>query len=396
MKIFHISDLHIGKHLNSYDLSEVQKDVLNQIIAATEHEKPNVIVIAGDIYDKSAPSGEAFQLLDEFFSALEAIKPQIPVFIISGNHDNRFRLNYAGGFLARHGIHIAAAPPQKEDEFLEKFILQDAYGDICFYLMPFVKPEDAKNLLGKEALIHTYDDAFAAILNRETIDYSKRNVLIAHQFFVSGEKQPEKRESELRYISVGGIDSVDICHVINFDYVALGHIHTSQHIGKPYIRYSGTPLKYSVSEANDDKSITVVTLKEKSCEPEIKFIPLNMKPDVKKLKGTLQEIISMSNEDLKKDYVSITLTDEEALFRPKDRLGDFFEKIIDVTIDNMRTKALMHNDVEAEAERTDHPLGLFCDFYQEMNGQPISEAERAVIAEVIEKLICNMQDKAQK
>ncbi len=385
MKIFHISDLHIGKRLNLFDLLEVQKNVLNQIIKAARTEQPDVIIIAGDIYDKSSPSGEAVRLLSEFFSELADIEPQISILIISGNHDSNLRLNYAASFLAKHSIHICATLPQNKEEYIKKMTFSDRYGDIYFYMMPFVKPEDAKNLLGKEANIHTYDEAFAAILDREAIDYSKRNVLIAHQFFVSKDSEPDKRDSELRYICVGGIDSVDTSHVEQFDYVALGHLHTSQHIGKTYIRYSGTPLKYSVSEAKDSKSITVVTLKEKNSEPEITFIPLYMNPDLKKLKGTLNEVIAMADEQLKEDYVSIVLTDEDSLFRPKDRLGDFYNRIVDVTIENTRTKKLSYSDIDEKFNEEDNPIDIFCEFYQEMNGQPISQDEKKIMTDILKE-----------
>ncbi len=386
MKIFHISDLHIGKRLNLFDLLEVQKNVLNQIIEAAKRERPDVIIVAGDIYDKSSPSGEAIRLLSEFFNELAEIEPQIPILIISGNHDSNLRLDYAASFLAKHNIYICATLPQSQKEHLNKMTFYDKYGEVHFYMMPFVKPEDAKNLLGKEAGIHTYDEAFAAILDRESIDYSKRNVLIAHQFFVSKDCEPEKRDSEMRYISVGGIDSVDTCHIDQFDYVALGHLHTSQHIGKTYIRYSGTPLKYSVSEAKDSKSITVVTLKEKSSEPEITFIPLYMNPDLKKLKGTLNEVIAMADEQLKEDYVSIILTDEDSLFRPKDRLGDFYNKIVDVTIENTRTKNFIYNDVDEKFNEEDNPIDIFCEFYQEINGQPISQEEKTIVLDILKEL----------
>lgn len=386
MKIFHISDLHIGKRLHLFDLSQVQRDVFNQIIEAAKRERPDVIVIAGDVYDKSSPSGEATKLLNEFFNELADIELQIPVLVISGNHDNNLRLNYASSFLEKHNIYISAVLPQNEEEYLKKITFYDEYGEVHFYMMPFVKPEDAKNLLGKESDIHTYDEAFAAILNRELIDYSKRNVLIAHQFFVSNGNEPDKRDSEMRYISVGGIDSVDTCHIEQFDYVALGHLHTSQHIGKPYIRYSGTPLKYSVSESKDKKSITVVTLKEKGSQPDITFIPLYMNPDLKKLSGTLQEVIAMSNEYLKEDYVSITLTDEESLFRPKDRLDDFYNKIIEVIIDNTKTKKFVYHDVDEKFSEEDNPLEIFCEFYQEMNGQPISEDEKTILVEILKEV----------
>lgn len=383
MKLFHISDLHIGKQLNLYDMSDAQRDVLAQITAAAERERPDAIIIAGDIYDRSAPSGEAFALFDAFLNSLGNLKPMIPVLIISGNHDSSLRLNFASSFLAKHQIYISSAPPQTQEEQLKKIVLQDEYGPVNFYMLPFVKPADAKNLFGADVQIRTYDDAFAAVLAREEIDFAQRNVLIAHQFFVSGSAEPERRESELRYISVGGIDSVDVSHIRQFDYAALGHIHSAQQIGTPHIRYCGTPLKYSVSEAADKKAVTIVTLAEKGAKPQIGFLPLVMKPDVKKLCGTFDEITAMAEEN-RDDFVSITLTDEKPLFRPGERLREYYGNIIDIHIENTRTAALLKNDA-AEPEN-EEPLALFSDFYREMNGQPISDEELAVMTDVLEKV----------
>lgn len=385
MKFFHISDLHIGKQLHLYDLSEVQRDVLRQIVCAAQIKRPDAILIAGDIYDKSVPSGEAFRIFDEFLNALGDIQPMIPVIIISGNHDHPSRLNFASSFLEKHHIYISTALPQTPQEHIRKVVLTDEYGSVNVYMLPFTRPADARNLFGDSAGIRTYDDAVGAIMERECVDDAQRNVLVAHQFFVSGEVQPEKRESEMSVLSVGGIDSVAIRHVEKFDYVALGHMHTSQSIGKPHIRYSGTPLKYSVSEADDQKSITVVTLGEKGTEPKIEFIPLTMKPDVRKLRGSYEQIKGMSDEDTKDDYVSIVLTDDEALYMPQERLREFYSRILEIRVDNTRTAALLRNDLISESANED-PLTLFCDFYQEMNGQPISDREKAVIKAAIEQV----------
>ncbi len=384
MKLFHISDLHIGKQLHLHDMANIQRKMLHQIVEHAKRERPDGILIAGDIYDKSAPSGEAFAIFDEFLKEVNELNPQIPVFLIAGNHDSQLRLQYASRFLEKEKIYISAMPPQSEEEWLKKITLEDTYGPVHIYLLPFVKPSDGKNFFREEKEIRTYDDAVAAFLEREQIDTRERNVLVAHQFFTSGAVEPERRESEMRYISVGGIENVSTRHVEDFDYVALGHIHTCQKIGHPYIRYSGTPLKYSVSEANDQKGITVVTLLEKGKEAKIEFIPLMMEPDVKKIKGTLAEVIEMYDEKLREDYVSITLTNEEMLFRPKDRLQEFYHHILEVNFENRRTKALLQKEVVDVTQ--ENPLELFADFYQDMNGQPMSEAEERVIKEILENL----------
>lgn len=384
MKIFHISDLHIGKQLHLYDISEVQRNVLAQIVELAKKERPDVIVIAGDIYDKAAPSGEAFRLFDEFLNGLGSIEPMIPVLIIAGNHDNHLRLHYASSFLEKHQIYISSSLPKTSDEHLKKIVLEDEYGTVNFYMLPFTRPADGKNLFGKEVEIQTYDDAVRMMIEREEIDVTQRNVLVAHQFFVKGQTEPEKRESELRYISVGGIDSVDTACVEHFDYVALGHIHSSQSIGKPYIRYSGTPLKYSVSEEKDKKSITVAVLGEKGEEPEFSFLPLEMKPDVRKIKGTLEELIAQAKEGDNEDFVSIVLTDEKTPYKAKERLQECYDNILEISVENTRTREILQQDV-AETISED-PVALFSEFYQEMNQTPISDRERKVLEDIVKKL----------
>lgn len=379
MKIFHISDLHIGKQLHYYNLREEQEDMLEKIILAAEAHEPDVMVIAGDIYDKSAPSAEAYEIFNQFLNRLTRLPKPMPVLLIAGNHDNASRLSYASEFLENSQIYISAKAPGQE-EYLKKITVQDAYGDVNFYLLPFIRPRDVRQLF-EEGVVTSYDTAVAAVLNRETIDDTKRNVLVAHQFFVAGTAEPERCDSEQNYIAVGGIDSVDIRHVQNFDYVALGHIHAAQKMGAEHIRYSGTPLKYSVSEARHQKGITVVTLQEKGVPLQIEQLPLTPLHDVRKLEGTLEEILHLADAPLQ-DYVSITLTDEDGLYRPKDQLEERYRRILEVRLDNTRIRHKLAHTMSSEEHLT--PFEAFQAFYQEMNGQPMSEEEARVIADVIE------------
>lgn len=385
MKIFHISDLHIGKQLHLYDIASIQRAVLNEIVEKAKQHRPDVIILAGDIYDKSAPSGEAFRLFDEFLNALADITPMIPVLIIAGNHDNHLRLNYASSFLEKHQIYISTSLPKTPEEHLKKIVLEDEYGSVNFYMLPFTRPADGKNLFGDEKEIHTYKDAVQAMIEREDIDKTQRNVLIAHQFFVKGEQEPQRRESELKFISVGGIDSVDISCVKDFDYVALGHIHSSQSIGTPYIRYSGTPLKYSVSEAGDTKSITVAELKEKGEEIQLSFLPLEMKPDIRKIKGTLDEIIQMAQETDTNDFVSIVLTDEKIPYKAKERLQEFYTRIMEISVENAGTESMLQQDIAENI--SENPIELFKSFYQEMNHTPMSEQEEQVLTDIVNQMM---------
>ncbi len=380
MKLFHISDLHIGKQLHYYNLKDNQVEILRQIVEKAKEYQPDTIIIAGDIYDKSVPSAEAYTVFDQFLMDLSDIRPSIPILIIAGNHDSAERLNYASAFLERHKIYISVMPPQKEDEYLKKIVLQDEHGDVNFYLLPFTKPGYVRHLF-EEKVVTSYDSAITALLSRENIDYRQRNVLISHQFYVSGDTTPETCESEQVYICVGGLDSVDISSVKRFDYVAIGHLHGAQHIGEKHIRYSGTPLKYSVSEEKHNKSITMVTLGSKEEEILIDKIPLIASQDVRREKGSLSEIISRATDENRHDYISITLTDETESYKPKDQLEEHYDHILEIKVENSRTRAQFEN-AEGEASVLD-PFEAFKEFYQEMQSVPMSEEEEKIIAEVI-------------
>ena len=381
MKLFHISDLHIGKQLYAYSLREEQEDILHQIVEQAAIHRPDAILIAGDIYDKSVPSGEAYEIFDHFLNEIASLDPQIPVCMIAGNHDSALRLKYASSFLERQRIVVSPMIPTTEEEHLRKVILQDEYGEVAVYLLPFLKPGQARVLFpGQE--ITDYDMAVRKVLEREEIDFTKRNILVAHQFFVGGNGEVERCDSELMYLSVGGIDSVHTDMVEAFDYVALGHIHGEQPVGEAHIRYSGTPLKYSVSEEHHEKGITMVTLGEKGDSPKIERIPLRPLRDVCSLRGTLEEVIQGA-EAHRDDYVSIVLTDETGLYRPKDQLDECFDRILEVRIENTRTMARMK---QQEIENTQlSPLEAFREFYQMMNDQPMSEEEELELQQIIAK-----------
>lgn len=380
MKLFHISDLHIGKQLHYYNLRDNQIEILKQIVEKAKEYRPDVILIAGDIYDKSVPSAEAYAIFDTFLIELSEITPSIPVLMIAGNHDSAERLNYASTFLEKHHIYISVLPPQRVDEYLKKIVLQDEYGEVNFYLLPFTKPGYVRQLF-EDGVVTSYDSAVKALIDREAIDLSQRNVLVSHQFYIAGEELPETCESEQAYISVGGVDSVDIAAIRRFDYVALGHLHGTQQIGDKHIRYSGTPLKYSVSEERHTKSIMMVTLGAKGDELIIDKLPLIARQDVRKEQGTLDEIINRATDDNRNDFISITLTDEADLYRPKDQLEEHYNFILEVRVENSRTKAQMEN-ITGEASVLD-PLEAFREFYQEMNNEPMNYEEDRLIADII-------------
>lgn len=382
MKFFHLSDLHIGKQLHRYNLKEDQQVILKEVITYAKELGPDAIVIAGDIYDKSVPSAEAVNVFDEFLTDLSEITPEIPILIISGNHDSPDRLKYASEILKRHHIYLAGNVPERPEEHIEKVTLHDAYGEVDFYLLPFMKPAYVKNIF-VDGTPETYSDAVKEIIKREKIDYKdKRNVLVSHQFYV-GEKaeSPETCDSEV--FSVGGIDNVDIGSVKEFDYVALGHLHGAQCIGKPEIRYCGTLLKYSVSESTQNKSLTVVTLKAKGEKPEIENYPLHPLRDVRKKKGTLDEIIKEFRETEKDDYISITLTDEIDPYKPKEQLERIFSHILEIRVDNQRTRTKL-KEMDEELVMKD-PFTSFAEFYKEMQGREMNGEEETIMKEIFDK-----------
>lgn len=382
MKFFHLSDLHIGKQLHRYNLKEDQQVILKEVITYAKELRPDAIVIAGDIYDKSVPSAEAVNVFDEFLTDLSEITPEIPILIISGNHDSPDRLKYASEILKRHHIYLAGNVPERPEEHIEKVTLHDAYGEVDFYLLPFMKPAYVKNIF-VDGTPETYSDAVKEIIKREKIDYKdKRNVLVSHQFYV-GEKaeSPETCDSEV--FSVGGIDNVDIGSVKEFDYVALGHLHGAQCIGKPEIRYCGTLLKYSVSESAQNKSLTVVTLKAKGEKPEIENYPLHPLRDVRKKKGTLDEIIKEAQETEKDDYISITLTDEIDPYKPKEQLERIFSHILEIRVDNQRTRTKL-KEMDEELVMKD-PFTSFAEFYKEMQGREMNGEEETIMKEIFDK-----------
>ena len=380
MKFFHLSDLHIGRQLHHYNLREDQEKILGEVIDYAELIHPDSIIIAGDIYDKSVPSAEAVSMFDEFLTALSAIEPAIPVLIISGNHDSAERLQYASGILKKHQIHLAGIAPRTPEEYIEKVTLTDEYGEVNFYLLPFLKPAYVRRVFDEE-IPETYSEAVRCLIEREKIDFcNRRNVLISHQFY-TGKDNPQTCDSET--FSVGGIDNIDIGCVKEFDYVALGHLHGEQNVGMSHIRYCGTLLKYSVSESSHHKFLSVVTLKEKGISPQIELLPLHPLRDVQKKRGQLEEILKQAEEKEKDDYISITLTDEVEPYKPKEQLEKVFSHILEVRVDNTRTRNKLQ-ELDEELTIKD-PLESFADFYQEMQGKEMGEEEQEIMMQILEE-----------
>lgn len=387
MRFFHLSDLHIGKQLHHYNLREDQEYILGEVISYAEKLHPDAIVIAGDIYDKSVPSGEAVTVFDDFLTRLSAVKPMIPILVIAGNHDSSQRLDYASRLLGSHRIYIAGKAPESEGEYLKKITLTDQYGSVNFYLMPFLKPGYVRGLCGGE-MPESYTAAVRTVIDREKIDPGERNVIVSHQFYTGrdirtgDEIRPETCDSEL--LSVGGIDNVDLSVLKKFDYAALGHLHGAQKAGSGNVRYCGTLLKYSVSEAEQEKTLHFVTLGAKDEPVNVEKLPLHPLRDVRRVRGELEEIIRAAEPEHRDDYVSVTLTDEIDPYKPKEQLQKVYSHILEVRMDNERTRKKLEFD-EGEI-RIEDPLSVFSDFYREMQGREMSEEETEILRHVFDKV----------
>ncbi|MCU6687013.1 exonuclease SbcCD subunit D [Dorea acetigenes] len=383
MKFFHLSDLHIGKQLHSYNLKEDQEAILSQVVEAARRLHPDAVVIAGDIYDKQVPSAEAVTVFNCFLTELSDIAPPISVLITAGNHDSARRLDYASEILDRHHIHIAGVPPIEQGEYLKKVTFQDAYGEVDFYLLPFVKPGYVRNLLDDEMEGNSYTEAVRMLLEREDIDVSKRNVLVSHQFYTFGGNEPQRSDSEA--VVVGGLDNVDAGVLEKFDYAALGHIHRPQQIGNSRFRYCGTLLKYSVSESEDNKHLLMVELGEKGTEPVYTAVPLSPIRDVRRLEGKFENILEEAkNKKLRNDYVSITVTDEVEPYQFRERLEETYPFLLEVRVENTRTRTKMEE--QEEVMDISDPLQVFGRFFEEMQGRQMSREEEALLKDVLEEM----------
>ena len=378
MKFFHLSDLHIGKQLHHYNLREDQEHILAEVLSYAASIHPDAIVIAGDIYDKSVPSGEAVSLFDEFLTALAKIEPAIPVLIISGNHDSAQRLDYASRLLGSHQIYIAGQAPEEEADRLKKITLTDEFGEIEVYLLPFVRPSIVRRALGQEE-IESYQDAVFAAVNHMDIDTKKRNILVAHQF-VTGAGRCDSED-----IVVGGVDNIDASIFEAFDYTALGHIHSPQNI-KENVRYCGTLLKYSVSEAGQEKSVTVIEMGKKN-DIVIRTIPLIPKHDLRAIHGSYMEVTARTfyQGTATDDYVQITLTDEEDIPDGMQKLRTIYPNLLGLSYDNLRTRTQQTIDFDSKIKQKSEKQ-LFEELYEKQNNQPMSIEQKQFVEELFTRL----------
>ncbi len=375
MKFLHLADLHLGKRVNGFSMLEDQAHILRQILAILDDEQPDGVLIAGDVYDKSVPSVEAVELLDDFLTELRA--RGVPVLLISGNHDSPERLAFGGRVMDSCGIHISPV----YDGALAPVTLHDAFGPVHVWLLPFVKPAHVRRWF-PDADIESYTDAVAEAVAHMDIDTAARNVLVTHQFVTGGARSGSEE------LSVGGTDNVDSSVFAPFDYVALGHLHGAQYIGRETIRYAGSPLKYSFSEARQHKSVTVVTLGEKG-DVQVRTVALTPLRELREIRGSYDELTARSfyeHTTYRSDYLHLILTDEQDVFDAMSRLRTIYPYLMTLDYDNARTRAAGGMSVPAETERRT-PLELFEALYQRQNHRPMSEVQRAYIAQLMEQIM---------
>lgn len=374
MKIIHLADLHIGKRVNEFSMIDDQKYILNQILEIIDKEKPDAVIIAGDVYDKQVPSIEAVELLDSFISDIS--KRKTTTFIISGNHDSAERLAFGSSLMAMGKIYISPVYNGK----ISKYTLKDDFGSANFYLLPFVKPSHVKRFFPDEK-IESYTDAIRVVVDNLKLDTSEINILIAHQF-VTGASRSESEE-----ISVGGLDNVDASVFEGFDYVALGHIHRPQKIGTERIRYCGTPLKYSFSEVNDTKSVSIIEINSKE-DFNLRTIPLVPKRDMRKIRGTYEELITKTSYENTNtdDYIHVTLTDEFNVVDAIQKLRVIYKNIMKLEYDNMRTRESRKINLDDMVIENKNPLEIFSEFYKLQNNKEMDDEQKEIIKKIMEEV----------
>lgn len=378
MNILHTSDLHLGKSLYEVSLVQDQDHIINQIIEYVDTQKADLLIIAGDIYDRAIPSLEAVGLYDKLLSAVVGER-KVPVAAIAGNHDSAERMDFGRELYLDSGYYIAGTVGAS----IRKVVLQDQYGPVDLYLLPYLEPADLRGLFPGEP-VRTFQDAYRLLLeqNAPSIDPSHRNLLVAHGFFsgLGQENMLLTSDSELR---VGGMDVVDSGLFSPFDYVALGHLHACQKAGRDTVRYSGSPLKYSLSEQDQQKGILSVTLREKG-QAEVHLLPLSPLHDLRTIKGFFEELIDPSFHRDKPfdDYVFAEIQDTLAIAYPMEKLRTLFPNILGLRFS--------HEDGESEgwspsgmamAKRS--PEELFADFYRSVHGSEISPQELELLRQVL-------------
>ena len=374
MRFIHCSDLHLGRRLGELDLLEDQGSMLDQLIGLARQHQADALLLAGDLYDRSVPSIGAVRLLDRFFTACS--QAHLPVYAVSGNHDSAERLDYASGFLQEHGVHLASVFTGD----LVRWDLADEHGPLTLWGLPFIKP-GAVRFYWPDENIQNYTDAVACVIRKADPDFSRRNLLIAHQFVTGGGSQPVAAGSES--LNVGTLDNVDASVFDGFDYVALGHIHGAQSAGRDQVRYCGTPLKYSAAEAGQDKSVLLVELGEKG---RVHWTPLPITPrrDLRRIQGPLAQLEAHASAP--DDYIYAVLTDPAPVADAAARLRAVYPNLVRIEFTYAQARAAAAQSAVPTAPQRKSPLELFDSFYASVHGQAMSPEEQAVMQQIFEEV----------
>lgn len=377
MKFIHLADLHIGKSVNGYSMLEEQQNAFNQIIEYISSEKPDAVVIAGDVYDRTIPGVEAVRVLDNFLTNLNGMG--VTVLLISGNHDSPERLNYGSRLLSDKKLFIYSSFNGK----MQKVTLTDEFGAVNFWLLPFIKPSSVRGMFG-ETEIESYDDAIRAAIESADIDFTVRNVLITHQFYTKNGITAIRSESELD--PVGGLDAVDAGLVDQFDYIATGHLHGAQMVGLEKFRYAGSPIKYSFSEWRQKKSVSIIELGQKGAFT-VGTLPLAPIHDMREIRGKLETLMSDEVSSLadKNDYLRVVLTDEEEIIDPMGKLKTVYPNVMGLDFENSRT-AIDISTITGDADKVKNlsPYELFCEFFLDVQGSALSGEQAEIVRELLE------------
>ena len=370
MKIMHLGDLHIGKSLGDFDLYEDQKYILEQILNLIKEKSVDVLLIAGDVYDKAIPGEKSVQLLDYFLKRL--VETGIKTYMISGNHDSDERLNFGSSLFESNNIYINS----KFNGILKKYSLYDEFGELNIYLLPFVKASQVQHFFPEEK-IDSYDMAVRTIIKHSDFDACKRNILVAHQF-VAGKDDPEIAGSEgLSVHNVGMVEKIGYGSLAEFDYVALGHIHSPQSVGLKHIRYCGSPLKYSLSEVNNNKSVPIITFKDKG-ELLVEFAPLLPMRDIRHLRGNIKNLLDKKNISMENDFIYATLTNEDIVNDAMGIFREYYPNTVKIDYDNSHTKEIENVDITRITQNKTFDE-LIRDFYMQMYSCDMDEEELEIM-----------------
>jgi len=393
VKFFHLSDLHIGKVVNRYPMLAEQRHVFEQVIGYIKTERPAAVIIAGDVYDRAIPGVEAVRLFDDFLT--ELAREDVAVMIVSGNHDSPERMSYASRLLSDRKLFLCGS----FDGALNKLALSDEYGEVNFWLLPFIKPLSMRGFLEGDE-VESYGAALSAILENANVDYTARNVLVSHQYYTKAGVAAMRSESELS--PLGGLDAIDSGLIERFDYVALGHLHGAQSVGLPHIRYAGSPVKYSFSEWRQEKSVSLVELGEKG-KLDITPLPLTPIHDMREIRGEIDKLMGGDGGADKEDYLRVILTDEEEIIDPMGKLRSVYPNVMCLDFDNSRTRidisAIAGAGVAATGTGTEKaerlsPYDLFTEFFLDTQGATMTDEQAAIVRGLLADNVMEMEEDA--